>query len=55
MEISKDSFKNVLKNAQKLGYAEPRDPKFDLNGLDTLAKVRILSALAFNKKISKNK
>jgi len=54
MESSKDSFSNVLKKAQLLGYAEPRDPKFDLSGLDTLSKVRILSALAFNKKISKN-
>ena len=54
MESSKDSFANVLKKAQKLGYAEPRDPKFDLNGYDTLAKVRILSALVFNNKISKN-
>ena len=54
MENLKDSFSNVLKRAQKLGYAEPRNPKFDLNGYDTLDKVRILSALAFNKKISKN-
>lgn len=54
METSKDSFSNVLKKAQLLGYAEPRDPKFDLNGLDTLAKVRILSALAFNNKITQN-
>ena len=54
MESSKDSFSNVLKKAQLLGYAEPRDPKFDLSGLDTLSKVRILSALAINKKISKN-
>ena len=54
MEKSKDSFGSVLKRAQSLGYAEPRNPKFDLNGYDTLAKVRILSALAFNKKISKN-
>ena len=54
MENLKDSFSNVLKRAQKLGYAEPRNPKFDLNGYDALDKVRILSALAFNKKISKN-
>tara|TARA_Y100000590_G_C15740207_1_gene1020017 strand:+ start:1363 stop:2658 length:1296 start_codon:yes stop_codon:yes gene_type:complete len=54
MESTKDSFSNVLKKAQLLGYAEPRDPKFDLNGQDTLSKVRILSALSFNKKISKN-
>jgi len=54
MESSKDSFVNVLKKAQILGYAEPRDPRFDLNGYDTLAKVRILSALVFNNKISRN-
>ena len=46
---------NVLKKAQKLGYAEPGNPKLDLNGFDAFAKVRILSALAFNNKISKNK
>ena len=55
IESSKDNFSNVLKKAQLLGYAEPLNPKFDLNGYDTLAKVRILSALAFKKKISKNK
>tara|TARA_Y100000590_G_scaffold302684_1_gene341217 strand:- start:7101 stop:8399 length:1299 start_codon:yes stop_codon:yes gene_type:complete len=54
MEFSKDTFSNVLKKAQSLGYAEPRNPKYDLNGYDTLAKVRILSALAFNNKISNN-
>jgi len=54
MEKANDSFINVLKKAQKLGYAEPINPKFDLNGYDALAKVRILSSLAFNKKISKN-
>ena len=54
MERSKESFKNVLKKAQLLGYAEPGNPKLDLNGYDALAKIRILSALAFNKKISLN-
>jgi len=53
MEKSKKSFKNVLKKAQKLGFAEA-NPKFDLDGNDVLAKIRILSALSFNKKISKN-
>ena len=52
MELTKDSFKNVLKKAQKLGYAEPSNPKLDLNGYDAMAKIRILSSLAFNKKIS---
>jgi len=55
MRNSKDSFSNVLKKAQKLGYAEPINPKFDLNGLDAFAKVRILSSLAFNIKISNHK
>jgi homoserine dehydrogenase len=55
MRYSKDSFANVLKKAQKLGYAEPDNPKLDLNGFDAFAKVRILSALAFNTKISKYK
>ena len=54
MESSKDTFSNVLKKAQSLGYAEPGNSKLDLNGHDTLSKVRILSSLAFNTKISKN-
>ena len=53
MEKSGDTFDKVLKKAQKLGYAEPGNPKFDLNGFDAFAKVRILSALAFNNLISK--
>ncbi|MDA9065459.1 homoserine dehydrogenase [Candidatus Pelagibacter sp.] len=55
MENSNQSFPEVLKKAQKLGYAEPVNPKLDLNGFDAFAKVRILSALAFNNKISKHK
>ena len=53
MDKTSDTFQNVLKRAQILGYAEPGDPKLDINGYDTLAKVRILSSLAFKKKISK--
>ena len=52
MENSNQTFSNVLKKAQKLGYAEPGNPKLDLNGFDAFAKIRILSALAFNNKIS---
>jgi homoserine dehydrogenase len=55
MRDSKDSFSNVLYKAQKLGYAEPGNSKLDLNGFDAFAKVRILSALSFNTKISKHK
>ncbi len=55
MENSGENFDKVLKKAQVLGYAEPGNPKLDLNGFDAFAKVRILSALAFNNKISKHK
>jgi len=54
MENSHQNFSKVLKKAQNLGYAEPGNPKLDLNGYDAFAKVRILSALAFNNRISKH-
>ena len=54
MENSNQTFDKVLKKAQKLGYAEPGNPKLDLNGFDAFAKIKILSALSFNTKISKN-
>ena len=54
MEKSKNSFQKVLSKAQILGFAET-NPQFDLDGNDVLAKIRILSALSFNNKISKNK
>ena len=53
MQKTKSSFQNVLKKAQLLGFAES-NPKFDLDGNDVLAKIRILSSLSFNNKISKN-
>jgi len=55
MENLNDTFSNVLKKAQTLGYAEPGRSKLDLNGYDAFAKVRILSSLSFNTKISKYK
>ena len=55
MENTNRTFDKVLKKAQDLGYAEPGNPKLDLNGFDAFAKVRILSALAFNNQISKSK
>ncbi len=51
MEKTKKSFNEVLIKSQKLGLAEA-NPKFDLDGSDVLAKVRILSSLAFKNKIS---
>jgi homoserine dehydrogenase len=55
MENTNETFDKVLQKAQKLGYAEPGNPKLDLNGFDAFAKIKILSALSFNTKISKNK
>ncbi len=55
MEATRNNFEDVLKKAQFLGYAEPGNPKLDLNGHDALAKVKILSSLSFNNKISNSK
>ena len=53
MENANKNFKEVLTTAQSLGYAET-NPKNDLDGNDVLSKIRILSSLSFNTKISKN-
>jgi homoserine dehydrogenase len=39
-------FADVLKEAQRLGYAEA-DPTFDIEGIDAAHKVTIMSAIAF--------
>ena len=36
MEKTNTTFDKVLKKAQLLGYAEPGNPKLDLNGFDAL-------------------
>ena len=46
MLLHKKEFKNILSEAQQLGYAES-DPKFDIDGTDTAHKLSILSSLAF--------
>ena len=53
MEETGDSFDNVLNKAKKLGFAES-NPLADLNGNDAASKLKILSSIAFNNKISKN-
>ncbi len=40
------SFEEVLKEAQRLGYAEA-DPTFDVEGIDAAHKLTIMSAIAF--------
>ena len=54
MENSRKNFSDVVDKAKKLGFAES-NPTSDLNGNDSAAKLRILSSIAFNKMISKNK
>ena len=46
MEATGASFDEVLKDAQKLGYAEA-DPTLDIGGGDTAHKLALLSSLAF--------
>ncbi len=45
------SFKEVLKDAQEKGFAEA-DPTFDVDGIDAMHKVAILTELAYGHKIS---
>ncbi|MDB9743764.1 homoserine dehydrogenase [Pelagibacteraceae bacterium] len=47
MDKENRNFKDVLLNAQKLGFAES-NPISDLNGDDVAAKLKILSSLCFN-------
>jgi len=54
MEKRKKEFREILIEAKKLCFAET-NPISDLNGNDAADKIRILSSLAFNKLISKNK
>ena len=54
MDETGKSFSEVLEDAKKLGFAE-NNPASDLEGNDAAAKIKILSSLAFNRTISKNK
>jgi homoserine dehydrogenase len=53
MDKENKNFKDVLLNAQKLGYAET-NPLSDLNGDDVAAKLKILSSLCFNSFLNDN-
>ncbi|MDX8391553.1 MAG: homoserine dehydrogenase [Mariprofundaceae bacterium] len=50
MENEGADYADVLKEAQKLGYAEA-DPTFDVEGIDTAHKLSILAAMAYGSKI----
>ncbi len=51
MQAEKQSFADVLKEAQAKGYAEA-DPTFDIGGFDTAHKLTLLTALAFNTRVA---
>jgi homoserine dehydrogenase len=50
MQTEGGSFKDILADAQKLGYAEA-DPTADVDGLDAGDKIAILASLAFGGRI----
>jgi homoserine dehydrogenase len=51
MKEKGESFDRVLKEAQRLGYAEA-DSSFDVEGIDAAHKLTILSTMAFGRKVS---
>ncbi len=53
METEGTPFAEVLKDAQKKGYAEA-NPTADIEGLDAARKIVILAAMAFGKRIDPN-
>ena len=53
MTQEKKGFREVLKDAQRLGYAEA-DPFLDVEGVDTAHKLAILAALAFGIRVDLN-
>ena len=50
MEDEGLDYSQALKEAQEIGYAE-LDPRFDVEGLDSLRKLRILASLALQTKV----
>ncbi|MEI7612057.1 MAG: homoserine dehydrogenase [Betaproteobacteria bacterium] len=54
MRDKKLPFETVLKEAQRLGYAEA-DPTFDVEGIDAAHKLTIMSAIAFGNQMSFDK
>ncbi len=54
MAESQVSYEEVLKDAQKLGYAEA-DPTGDVEGYDAAYKLATLATIAFNKRVDINK
>lgn len=54
MDVNNASYEDVLKEAQKLGYAET-DPTGDVEGYDAAYKITTLATIAFGKRVDINK
>lgn len=54
MDVEGAPYEEVLKEAQKLGYAEA-DPTSDVEGFDSAYKIAILASISFKKRIDINK
>jgi homoserine dehydrogenase len=50
MKEKGESFERVLREAQRLGYAEA-DPTFDVEGVDAAHKITLLATMAFGRKV----
>lgn len=53
MEREGSYYREILREAQELGYAE-KDPSADVDGLDAMRKIRILSSLIYDTKINED-
>ncbi len=51
MSAEKAQFSDVLKEAQRLGYAEA-DPTYDIEGIDSAHKLAILASIAFGRQFT---
>ena len=51
MSAEKALFSDVLKDAQRLGYAEA-DPTYDIEGIDSAHKLAILASIAFGRQFT---
>ncbi len=50
MKEQGESFERVLREAQRLGYAEA-DPTFDVEGVDAAHKITLLATMAFGRRV----
>ncbi len=54
MTLEKMDFAAALKEAQDKGFAEKIDPSLDIDGLDAMHKIVILSSMAFGRRVKES-